>query len=347
MGLAPQNEYPRLTHVPPPPSLALVPSSTPRSGPRPRATHFPDEWRKNKRYIEYAQVKPLSDYNYETIPGASPPPPTSTPCPIPAELSWSPPPSSPDTVQWSSWLRRTRRDPPTLQELETDLQRQLRLRDNVARLEQAYRDEKLRLAGRAESARMVAAPRSQGEGADADADAEAGRATASVAGKEVDGLPLEDGGVDAPAGKHASVVARELDGVKHASPSRAPAPAPAPSASGSPRAAAPQAEGLPLRDGGVNPQAGKRAPVVARELREGAQRVEPNVGGAEGAQAVSAEEAARRRRDEEHAAALRRREEFGASPIHLFRALFPGYDRADSRVWCRMRAPQPSRTRRR
>ncbi|TNY19980.1 putative kinesin K39 [Rhodotorula diobovata] len=242
---------------------------------------YPDEWRKNKRYIEYAQVKPLSDYNYETIP-----------------------------VQWSSWLRRTRRDPPTLQELETDLQRQLRLRDNVARLEQAYRDEKLRLAGRAESARMVAAPRSQGEGADADADAEAGRATASVAGKEVDGLPLEDGGVDAPAGKHASVVARELDGVKHASPSRAPAPAPAPSASGSPRAAAPQAEGLPLRDGGVNPQAGKRAPVVARELREGAQRVEPNVGGAEGAQAVSAEEAARRRRDEEHAAALRRREEF-------------------------------------
>jgi hypothetical protein len=29
-----------------------------------------DEWRKNKRYVEYYETKPLSDYNYQSIPGA-------------------------------------------------------------------------------------------------------------------------------------------------------------------------------------------------------------------------------------------------------------------------------------
>ncbi|GAA5898794.1 hypothetical protein JCM8208_005398 [Rhodotorula glutinis] len=232
---------------------------------------YPDEWRKNKRYIEYAQVKPLSDYNYQTIP-----------------------------VQWSSWLRRTRREPPSLEELETDLRRQLRLRDNVARLEAAYADEKLRLGAVQEGARLAApqgSGRSEGQGARA-----AARDTASVAGHEVDGLPLEDGGVDAPAGLRASRIARSLDGVQH------PAPAPAGGASGT--------EGLPLRDGGVDAEAGKRAPVVARELREGAERVEPTASAGASASAagqageLSAEDLAKRRRDEDHAAALRRREEF-------------------------------------
>ncbi|GAA5851733.1 hypothetical protein JCM9279_004388 [Rhodotorula babjevae] len=233
---------------------------------------YPDEWRKNKRYIEYAQVKPLSDYNYQTIP-----------------------------VQWSSWLRRTRREPPSLEELETDLRRQLRLRDNVARLEAAYADEKLRLGAAQEGARL-AAPQGAGRGEDVreGAGAGAGRDTATVAGHEVDGLPLEDGGVDAPAGLRASRIARSLDDVQHA------APAPAGEAA--------RKEGLPLRDGGVDAEAGRRAPVVARELREGAERVEPSAGAGPSAAVqegeLSAEDLARRRRDEDHAAALRRREEF-------------------------------------
>ena len=33
-----------------------------------------DEWRKNKRYVEYYETKPLSDYNYQSIPGAQPNP---------------------------------------------------------------------------------------------------------------------------------------------------------------------------------------------------------------------------------------------------------------------------------
>ncbi|GAA6061291.1 hypothetical protein JCM10212_004697 [Sporobolomyces blumeae] len=78
---------------------------------------YPDEWRKNKRTVEYRVTKHLSDYNYETIP-----------------------------VQWSSWLRRTRRDPPTLPELERDYHRQVRLQSNVEKLRLAYHDEKLRLA---------------------------------------------------------------------------------------------------------------------------------------------------------------------------------------------------------
>lgn len=30
-----------------------------------------DEWRKNKRYVEYKVTRYLSDYNHETIPGQS------------------------------------------------------------------------------------------------------------------------------------------------------------------------------------------------------------------------------------------------------------------------------------
>jgi hypothetical protein len=49
-------------------------------------------------------------------------------------------------VQWSAWMRRTRRDPPTVLELEIDAARQARLQENVARLAIAYQDEKARLS---------------------------------------------------------------------------------------------------------------------------------------------------------------------------------------------------------
>ncbi|GAA5943693.1 uncharacterized protein JCM15063_005807 [Sporobolomyces koalae] len=87
---------------------------------------FPGEWRKNKRYVEYRVTRYLSDYNFHTIP-----------------------------VQWSSWLRRTRREPPTLPELERDYYRQLRLQENVDKLEIAYQEEKLRLQAKNDEALLL------------------------------------------------------------------------------------------------------------------------------------------------------------------------------------------------
>jgi NADH dehydrogenase [ubiquinone] 1 alpha subcomplex assembly factor 2 len=48
-------------------------------------------------------------------------------------------------VQWNSWLRRTRKDPPTLNELEIDFFRQQSVQQNVERLAIEYKEEKLRL----------------------------------------------------------------------------------------------------------------------------------------------------------------------------------------------------------
>ena len=47
-------------------------------------------------------------------------------------------------VQWSAWLRRTRLQPPTIEELQIDVQRQLSIQSNVQRLAIAYKEEKLR-----------------------------------------------------------------------------------------------------------------------------------------------------------------------------------------------------------
>jgi NADH dehydrogenase [ubiquinone] 1 alpha subcomplex assembly factor 2 len=48
-------------------------------------------------------------------------------------------------VQWNSWLRRTRKDPPTLNELEIDFFRQQSVQQNVERLAIEYKEEKLKL----------------------------------------------------------------------------------------------------------------------------------------------------------------------------------------------------------
>ncbi|GAA5829667.1 hypothetical protein JCM3766R1_001257 [Sporobolomyces carnicolor] len=100
---------------------------------------FPDEWRKNKRYVEYRVTRYLSDYNFHTVP-----------------------------VQWSSWMRRTRRDPPTLTELEQDYYRQLRLKHNVEQLKLAYEDEKLRLQQRNDDALLLTQGQRQGQGENED-----------------------------------------------------------------------------------------------------------------------------------------------------------------------------------
>ncbi|GAA6057605.1 hypothetical protein JCM3770_005408 [Rhodotorula araucariae] len=142
---------------------------------------YPDEWRKNKRYIEYREAKPLSDYGYDTIP-----------------------------VQWSAWLRRTRREPPTLAELEADQVRQLRLRANVARLEEAYREEKLRMQAGAEAARLAGPGSGMAAAVGAPARLAGGRGD-GVEQPAKEGLPVTDGGAGVAAGRRAPEIARELD----------------------------------------------------------------------------------------------------------------------------------------
>ncbi|KAM6503624.1 hypothetical protein JOM56_000567 [Amanita muscaria] len=48
-------------------------------------------------------------------------------------------------VQWYSWLSHTRRDPPTIKELEDDLARQIRIRSNASMIEARDNDERARM----------------------------------------------------------------------------------------------------------------------------------------------------------------------------------------------------------
>ncbi|KAM0749312.1 hypothetical protein T439DRAFT_381683 [Meredithblackwellia eburnea MCA 4105] len=82
----------------------------------PGPEHDPTDWRQSKRTVEYAVARPLSEYRFYSIP-----------------------------VQWTAWMRRTRKEPPTIAELERDYVRRMRLDENVRRLEVEYREEKLRL----------------------------------------------------------------------------------------------------------------------------------------------------------------------------------------------------------
>ncbi|GAA5867298.1 hypothetical protein JCM8547_003153 [Rhodosporidiobolus lusitaniae] len=136
---------------------------------------YTDQWRWNKRYVEYAETRPLSDYDFETIP-----------------------------VQWSSWLRRTRRDPPTLQELQTDLARQIRLQENVHRLEQEYKAEKLRLAEADRVALLDGPLRASAE----QEGKEGGEGGSGVTREQEEGLPMKES--DLGMNEKAAEVAREV-----------------------------------------------------------------------------------------------------------------------------------------
>ncbi|KAI6029771.1 hypothetical protein BKA83DRAFT_4222946 [Pisolithus microcarpus] len=50
------------------------------------------------------------------------------------------------SVQWSSWLTHTRRDPPTIEELRADLAHRKRVQANAAGLEEREKEERSRLA---------------------------------------------------------------------------------------------------------------------------------------------------------------------------------------------------------
>ncbi|BGP16169.1 hypothetical protein JCM10213_006104 [Rhodosporidiobolus nylandii] len=130
---------------------------------------YPDEWRKNKRYVEYREARPLSDYDFKSIP-----------------------------VQWSAWLRRTRRDPPTLEELQKDYARQVRLQENVLQLEQAYKEEKLRL----QEANQAALP----PGPQFAFAASSGGAGDGLTPEQKSGLPSKDAGTDGRASQVGRVV---------------------------------------------------------------------------------------------------------------------------------------------
>lgn len=62
-------------------------------------------------------------------------------------------------MQWSAWLRRTRRLPPTLEELQQDVIRQQRLQQEVAKLQAAYEAEKAAALAEAEKVAQLDAPR--------------------------------------------------------------------------------------------------------------------------------------------------------------------------------------------
>ncbi|GAA6026686.1 hypothetical protein JCM8202_002372, partial [Rhodotorula sphaerocarpa] len=228
------------------------------------------EWRKNKRYVEYYESKPLSDYSYESIP-----------------------------VQWSSWLRRTRREPPSLEELQRDHVRQLRLQENVRRLELEYRAEKVRLA---DAQRAVLLPPSTAaaaaEGGVDPQQQQSVRASTDPATRPVQAYPT------VPEEPHKSA------------PEHLP---PAPE-TGNPELD----QGLPARNGGVDPATAARAAQLGRNVglnrqadsapvkaASTAPAQEPTHAAAAGAGgAVSPRELAERRRKQEEDEAAARRVEF-------------------------------------
>ncbi|KAK9898476.1 hypothetical protein P389DRAFT_193510 [Cystobasidium minutum MCA 4210] len=89
----------------------------------------------SKRTIDYRVKRDWADYQFQSMP-----------------------------AQWNAWMRRTRQDPPTIEELQKDVARQERLKQNVALLDQAYAEERAQLAAEAERVAQLDAPkRNQGE----------------------------------------------------------------------------------------------------------------------------------------------------------------------------------------
>ncbi|KAH0580821.1 hypothetical protein H2248_011980 [Termitomyces sp. 'cryptogamus'] len=65
-------------------------------------------------------------------------------------------------IQWSTWLSHTRQHPPTLEELQTDAERQRRVQANVALIEARDREERaqvLRLQQESNTAKSIERPR--------------------------------------------------------------------------------------------------------------------------------------------------------------------------------------------
>ncbi|GEM07248.1 NADH:ubiquinone oxidoreductase, 17.2kDa subunit [Rhodotorula toruloides] len=136
----------------------------------------PSEWRQAKRYVEYLKAEPLSEYGYKSIPG---------------------------TFRGSNGVCNSL----TLESQFNDVQRQLKLQENVRRLEQEYREEKMRLAEAHQAALLQASEAVRGavarEGASAGG-------VESAAEPSQEGMPLKDGGAGEIAGKRAAEIARQI-----------------------------------------------------------------------------------------------------------------------------------------
>ncbi|KAI0327222.1 hypothetical protein GY45DRAFT_1327927 [Cubamyces sp. BRFM 1775] len=71
-------------------------------------------------------------------------------------------------VQWTAWLTHTRHHPPTLEELQADLERQRRVLFNAAMIEAREREEAARIAAAQQQTVQVQAPTAEGTGVSAD-----------------------------------------------------------------------------------------------------------------------------------------------------------------------------------
>lgn len=68
-------------------------------------------------------------------------------------------------IQWAAWLRKTRLDAPSMDELQADRIRSMKLQDNVAKLAEAYQEEKARIAA-SEQANIASASGIQAPGSE-------------------------------------------------------------------------------------------------------------------------------------------------------------------------------------
>ncbi|EGU12301.1 putative Kinesin K39 [Rhodotorula toruloides ATCC 204091] len=95
----------------------------------------------------------------------------------------------------------------SIPELQSDVQRQLKLQENVRRLEQEYREEKMRLAEAHQAALLQAPDAVRGAVA---REGSVGAGVEPAAEPSQEGLPLKDGGAGEIAGKRAAEIARRV-----------------------------------------------------------------------------------------------------------------------------------------
>ncbi|KAL7005706.1 hypothetical protein EMMF5_004788 [Cystobasidiomycetes sp. EMM_F5] len=76
-------------------------------------------------------------------------------------------------IQWSTWLRQTRQDAPTMQELQKDAFRQAKLKEDVVELERAYQQERATLLAEQQRTNRIEPPRSDESSATNDGKAQA------------------------------------------------------------------------------------------------------------------------------------------------------------------------------
>lgn len=98
--------------------------------------------------MDYRIARDWGEYNDSMIPVSSP-----------VAVSGTETDAAHAQAQWSAWLRTTRKLPPTMDELQKDYDRQLRLKANVMDLERAYQAEKAAALDEAQRVAQLQPPR--------------------------------------------------------------------------------------------------------------------------------------------------------------------------------------------